>query len=89
MQLVVTEIFLTEILLKVIFKMLSFFVSVYDIIYYIYYIASNFLLQKFKPPSHCDGLIEVMGFNGVVHMGRIKSGMSSAIRIGQGSQVCV
>eukprot|EP00794_Sanderia_malayensis_P012297 gene12297-13565_t len=43
--------------------------------------------EKFKIPSHSDGIIEVMGFTGVVHMGRIKSGLSSAIRICQGSQL--
>lgn len=42
---------------------------------------------KFKQPVYNDGLIELMGFSGVVHMGRIKSGLSSAIRIAQGTQI--
>jgi len=40
--------------------------------------------RRFKPPSIGDGLLEVIGVNGVSHMVQIFSGMRSATRLAQG-----
>ncbi|KAL3189412.1 hypothetical protein MRX96_002724 [Rhipicephalus microplus] len=38
----------------------------------------------FSKPTHYDGMLEIVGVTGVVHMGQIQSGLRSAIRIAQG-----
>ena len=43
--------------------------------------------DQFARPTHYDGMLEVVGMTGVVHMGQISSGMRSAIRIAQGGHV--
>ena len=42
--------------------------------------------EKFTKPNHWDGMLEVVGVTGVVHMGQIQSGLRSAIRIVQVEQ---
>jgi hypothetical protein len=39
--------------------------------------------DKFTTPNHWDGMLEVVGVTGVVHLGQIQSGLRSAIRIVQ------
>ena len=39
--------------------------------------------DKFTKPNHWDGMLEVVGVTGVVHLGQIQSGLRSAIRIVQ------
>jgi hypothetical protein len=34
-------------------------------------------------PNHWDGMLEVVGVTGVLHLGQIQSGLRSAIRIAQ------
>ena len=43
--------------------------------------------DQFTRPTHYDGMLEVVGVTGVVHMGQIQSGMRSAVRIAQGGHV--
>ncbi|XP_040569190.1 diacylglycerol kinase theta isoform X2 [Lepeophtheirus salmonis] len=43
--------------------------------------------EKFTKPNHWDGVLEVVGVTGVVHLGQIQSGLRSAIRIVQGSHI--
>ena len=43
--------------------------------------------EKFTKPNHWDGMLEVVGVQGVVHLGKIQSGLRSAIRIVQGSHI--
>lgn len=43
--------------------------------------------DQFSKPTHYDGMLEVVGVTGVVHMGQIQSGLRSAIRIAQGGHV--
>lgn len=43
--------------------------------------------DSFSKPTHYDGMLEVVGVTGVVHMGQIQSGLRSAIRIAQGGHV--
>ncbi|XP_065652348.1 diacylglycerol kinase theta isoform X2 [Hydra vulgaris] len=43
--------------------------------------------EKFKVQSYSDGNLEVVGFTGVYHLGKIKSGFSTGIRIAQGTQI--
>ena len=45
--------------------------------------------DKFSQPNHWDGMLEVLGVTGVVHLGQIQSGLRSAIRLVQASQVAV
>ena len=39
--------------------------------------------DKFSQPNHWDGMLEVLGVTGVVHLGQIQSGLRSAIRLVQ------
>lgn len=39
--------------------------------------------EKFSKPNHWDGMLEVVGVTGVMHLGQIQSGLKSAIRIVQ------
>lgn len=41
--------------------------------------------DQFNKPNHWDGMLEVVGVTGVVHLGQIQSGMRGAMRI---AQVC-
>jgi len=41
----------------------------------------------FSTPNHWDGLLEVVGVTGVVHMGKITGGLSNAKRLAQGAHV--
>lgn len=41
----------------------------------------------FSKPNHYDGLLEVFGVNGVVHMGQIYSGLRSGLRLAQAGHV--
>ncbi|XP_030762048.1 diacylglycerol kinase theta isoform X2 [Sitophilus oryzae] len=43
--------------------------------------------QHFSKPTHFDGLLEVVGVTGVVHLGQIQSGLRSAMRIAQGKHI--
>jgi len=43
--------------------------------------------NQFTRPTHYDGMLEVVGVTGVMHMGQISSGMRSAIRVAQGGHV--
>lgn len=43
--------------------------------------------DAFSKPTHYDGMLEVVGVTGVVHMGQIQSGLRSAIRIAQGGHL--
>lgn len=43
--------------------------------------------DNFSKPTHYDGMLEIVGVTGVVHMGQIQSGLRSAIRIAQGGHV--
>ncbi|KAK4336994.1 hypothetical protein RND71_044225 [Anisodus tanguticus] len=43
--------------------------------------------DNFAKPTHYDGMLEIVGVTGVVHMGQIQSGLRSAIRIAQGGHV--
>lgn len=43
--------------------------------------------DQFSKPNHYDGLLEIVGVTGVVHMGQIQSGLRSAVRIAQGGHV--
>lgn len=39
--------------------------------------------DQFSKPNHWDGMLEVVGVTGVVHLGQIQSGFRSALRIAQ------
>lgn len=39
--------------------------------------------DSFSKPNHWDGMLEVVGVSGVVHLGQIQSGLRSATRIAQ------
>ncbi|XP_008567756.1 PREDICTED: diacylglycerol kinase theta [Galeopterus variegatus] len=41
--------------------------------------------SRFKKPCMDDGLLEVVGVTGVMHMGQVQGGLRSGIRIAQGS----
>ncbi|KAI1290308.1 Diacylglycerol kinase theta [Halotydeus destructor] len=43
--------------------------------------------DQFSKPNHYDGMLEVVGVSGVVHMGQIQSGLRSATRIAQGAHI--
>lgn len=42
--------------------------------------------DQFSKPNHWDGMLEVVGVTGVVHLGQIQSGLRSAMRIAQVSK---
>lgn len=39
--------------------------------------------DQFSTPNHWDGMLEVVGVSGVVHLGQIQSGLRQATRIAQ------
>ena len=43
--------------------------------------------DSFSKPTHYDGMLEIVGVTGVVHMGQIHSGLRQAMRIAQGGHV--
>ncbi|XP_065371404.1 diacylglycerol kinase theta isoform X3 [Calliphora vicina] len=43
--------------------------------------------DRFSPPNHYDGLLEIVGVTGVVHLGQIQSGIRYANRIAQGGHI--
>ncbi|XP_046735909.1 diacylglycerol kinase theta isoform X2 [Diprion similis] len=43
--------------------------------------------DQFNKPNHWDGVLEVVGVTGVVHLGQIQSGLRSAMRIAQGGHI--
>nr|CAG4642287.1 EOG090X00MP [Evadne anonyx] len=43
--------------------------------------------DQFSVPNHWDGMLEVVGVTGVLHLGQIQSGLRSAIRIAQGGHI--
>ncbi|CAK9302070.1 unnamed protein product [Gordionus sp. m RMFG-2023] len=43
--------------------------------------------DQFQKPTHYDGMLEIVGVSGVVHMGQIQSGLRSGIRIAQGGHI--
>ncbi|UJR14166.1 hypothetical protein I4U23_001161 [Adineta vaga] len=43
--------------------------------------------DKFNRPTHYDGMLEVVGVTGIVHLGQIQSGIRSGIRLAQGGHV--
>ncbi|XP_075238198.1 diacylglycerol kinase theta [Lycorma delicatula] len=43
--------------------------------------------DQFSKPNHWDGMLEVVGVTGVVHLGQIQSGIRSAMRIAQGGHI--
>ncbi|XP_008201292.1 diacylglycerol kinase theta isoform X10 [Tribolium castaneum] len=43
--------------------------------------------DQFSKPNHWDGMLEVVGVTGVVHLGQIQSGLRSAMRIAQGGHI--
>ncbi|XP_045468938.1 diacylglycerol kinase theta isoform X3 [Harmonia axyridis] len=43
--------------------------------------------DNFVKPNHWDGMLEIVGVTGVVHLGQIQSGLRSAMRIAQGGHI--
>ncbi|XP_055331512.1 diacylglycerol kinase theta-like isoform X2 [Paramacrobiotus metropolitanus] len=43
--------------------------------------------ETFSKPTHWDGMLEVVGVTGVVHLGQMQSGLRSGIRIAQGGHI--
>jgi diacylglycerol kinase (ATP) len=43
--------------------------------------------DKFSRPTHYDGILEVVGVTGIVHLGQIQSGIRSGVRLAQGGHV--
>ncbi|XP_053735044.1 diacylglycerol kinase theta-like isoform X1 [Synchiropus splendidus] len=43
--------------------------------------------SSYREPSIADGLLEVVGVTGVVHMGQVQGGLRSGIRLAQGSYI--
>jgi len=43
--------------------------------------------DQFMRPTHYDGMLEVVGITGMLHMGQIGSGLRTAMRIAQGGHV--
>jgi len=42
---------------------------------------------KYRPASFSDGLVEVIGISGALHLGKIGAGLSEGIRLGQGNKI--
>ncbi|XP_070208433.1 diacylglycerol kinase theta-like isoform X1 [Littorina saxatilis] len=43
--------------------------------------------DTFSKPTHYDGMLEIVGVTGVVHMGQIQSGLRTGVRIAQGGHL--
>ncbi|CAF1274389.1 unnamed protein product [Rotaria sordida] len=43
--------------------------------------------DKFSRPTHYDGMLEVVGVTGIVHLGQIQSGIRSGVRLAQGGHI--
>ncbi|XP_006562734.1 diacylglycerol kinase theta isoform X4 [Apis mellifera] len=43
--------------------------------------------DHFQTPNHGDGMLEVVGVTGVMHLGQIQSGLRTAMRIAQGGHI--
>ncbi|XP_026672090.1 diacylglycerol kinase theta isoform X6 [Ceratina calcarata] len=43
--------------------------------------------DHFHTPNHGDGMLEVVGVTGVIHLGQIQSGLRTAMRIAQGGHI--
>ena len=43
--------------------------------------------ESFKRPTHHDGLLEVVGVKGVMHLGNMQQGLQHGIRIAQGEHI--
>jgi len=43
--------------------------------------------EKFSRPTHYDGMLEVVGVTGIVHLGQIQSGIRSGVRLAQGGHI--
>ncbi|XP_012144592.1 diacylglycerol kinase theta isoform X4 [Megachile rotundata] len=43
--------------------------------------------DQFHAPNHGDGILEVVGVTGVLHLGQIQSGLRTAMRIAQGGHI--
>ncbi|XP_037952220.1 uncharacterized protein LOC119682782 [Teleopsis dalmanni] len=43
--------------------------------------------DNFTTPNHYDGVLEIVGVTGVVHLGQIQSGIRTAMRIAQGGHI--
>lgn len=43
--------------------------------------------DAFTPPTHYDGMLELVGITGVLHMGQIHSGIRNAMRLAQASHI--
>ncbi|XP_011329378.1 diacylglycerol kinase theta isoform X6 [Ooceraea biroi] len=43
--------------------------------------------DQFYTPNHWDGMLEVVGVTGVMHLGQIQSGLRGAMRIAQGGHI--
>ncbi|KAI9576312.1 hypothetical protein GQX74_000107 [Glossina fuscipes] len=43
--------------------------------------------DNFTTPNHYDGVLEIVGVSGVVHLGQIQSGIRTATRIAQGGHI--
>lgn len=43
--------------------------------------------DQFQKSTHYDGMLEVVGIKGVLHMGQISGGLTGAIRVAQGGRV--
>ena len=39
--------------------------------------------DQFNKPNHWDGILEVVGVTGVIHLGQIQSGFRNGVRIAQ------
>ncbi|XP_014216243.1 diacylglycerol kinase theta [Copidosoma floridanum] len=43
--------------------------------------------DQFNKPNHWDGILEVVGVTGVMHLGQIQSGLRNGMRIAQGGHI--
>ncbi|XP_011504566.1 PREDICTED: diacylglycerol kinase theta [Ceratosolen solmsi marchali] len=43
--------------------------------------------DQFNKPNHWDGILEVVGVTGVIHLGQIQSGFRNGMRIAQGGHI--